>query len=71
MGRYVYPKELPDGRFLLDFNQAFNPACAISPFYNCPIPDKENKLPKLDIDQSRKDANNKEGRDYFRMNREE
>lgn len=35
------------------------------------IADKENKLPKLDIDQSRKDPNNKEGRHYFRMNREE
>jgi uncharacterized protein len=44
MGRYVDVEPLPDGRFLLDFNRAYNPACAISDFYNCPIPPKENTL---------------------------
>ena len=34
----------PDGRYLLDFNLAYNPACAISDHYNCPIPSKANTL---------------------------
>jgi uncharacterized protein (DUF1684 family) len=44
VGRYVDPEPLPDGRWLLDFNNAYNPACAYSPFYNCPIPSKANTL---------------------------
>jgi uncharacterized protein (DUF1684 family) len=44
MGRYVDVEPRPDGSFLLDFNRAYNPACAISNYYNCPIPPKENTL---------------------------
>lgn len=44
LGRYVDVKRLPDGRFLLDFNFAYNPACAFSDHYNCPIPPKGNTL---------------------------
>jgi uncharacterized protein (DUF1684 family) len=44
VGRYVDPERQPDGTFVLDFNTAYNPACAISPYYNCPIPGKANKL---------------------------
>ena len=33
-----------DGRLVLDFNVAYNPACAYSDHYNCPIPPKENRL---------------------------
>jgi len=44
VGRYVDPERLPDGRYVLDFNSAYNPACATSPHYNCPIPPKFNKL---------------------------
>ncbi|HEY6867667.1 MAG TPA: DUF1684 domain-containing protein [Candidatus Eisenbacteria bacterium] len=44
VGRYVDPKALPDGRYLLDFNLAYNPACAISSHYNCPIPPRANVL---------------------------
>lgn len=44
VGRYVDPEPLPDGRFVLDFNLAYNPACAISEHYNCPIPRKQNTL---------------------------
>ena len=33
-----------DGRYVLDFNRAYNPACAYSPHYNCPIPPPENRL---------------------------
>jgi hypothetical protein len=44
VGRYALPVKRPDGSYLLDFNMAFNPACAYSTFYNCPIPPKENAL---------------------------
>jgi uncharacterized protein (DUF1684 family) len=45
LGRYVDVKKLSNGRFLLDFNFAYNPACAFSDHYNCPIPPKANTLP--------------------------
>src|SRR5262245_22540838 len=45
LGRYVDVKKLPNGRFLLDFNFTYNPACAYSDHYNCPIPPRANVLP--------------------------
>jgi uncharacterized protein (DUF1684 family) len=45
LGRYVDVKKLPNGQFLLDFNFTYNPACAYSDHYNCPIPPKANVLP--------------------------
>ena len=45
LGRYVDVKKLPNGQFLLDFNFAYNPACAISDHYNCPVPPRTNILP--------------------------
>lgn len=48
VGRYVDAAALPGGSgddYLLDFNRAYNPACAFSPHYNCPIPPRENLLP--------------------------
>jgi uncharacterized protein len=45
LGRYVDVKKLPNGKFLLDFNYTYNPACAYSDHYNCPIPPKANVLP--------------------------
>ena len=45
LGRYVEVKKLKDGRYLLDFNRAYNPACAFSDHYNCPIPPRANVLP--------------------------
>jgi len=44
MGRYVDLKKLENGNYLLDFNQAYNPACAFSDYYNCPVPPKSNTL---------------------------
>src|SRR5205823_5576220 len=46
VGRYLDPKPMP-GRgdlYVLDFNRAYNPTCAFSPHYNCPIPPLENRL---------------------------
>ncbi|NOT34569.1 MAG: DUF1684 domain-containing protein [Candidatus Eisenbacteria bacterium] len=45
VGRYLDPEPLGDGRYVLDFNLAYNPACAFSEHYNCPIPLRENRLP--------------------------
>jgi len=44
VGRYLEPTLLPDGRWIVDLNGAYNPACAFSPHYNCPIPSKANTL---------------------------
>ncbi|HTY64438.1 MAG TPA: DUF1684 domain-containing protein [Acidobacteriota bacterium] len=44
LGRYVDLKKLPNGNYLLDFNTAYNPACAFSIYYNCPVPPKANAL---------------------------
>lgn len=44
VGRYVDPEAMPDGRWIVDLNHAYNPACAFSPHYNCPIPSKANTL---------------------------
>lgn len=45
VGRYVDLKKQKDGAYILDFNLAYNPACAFSSFYNCPIPPRSNILP--------------------------
>ncbi len=42
--RYLDVAAGADGRYVLDFNRAYNPACAYSPHYNCPIPPPENHL---------------------------
>lgn len=36
--------DLGDGRFQIDFNFAYNPYCAYSPYYSCPLPPRENWL---------------------------
>jgi uncharacterized protein (DUF1684 family) len=33
-----------DGRWILDFNEAYNPTCAYSDRYECPLPPTENWL---------------------------
>ena len=43
-GRFLY-SELPrDGRVVLDFNKAYNPPCAFTPYATCPLPPPENRL---------------------------
>lgn len=44
-GRYLEPELLSDGRILLDFNTAYNPFCAYSENFSCPLPPAENYLP--------------------------
>ncbi|WP_028295435.1 DUF1684 domain-containing protein [Olivibacter sitiensis] len=45
-GRYLDFKlgDIVDGKLIVDFNKAYNPYCAYSSGYNCPIPPKENSL---------------------------
>ena len=45
-GRFLYvSKPGTDGKVVIDFNKAFNPPCAFSPFATCPLPPKQNILP--------------------------
>jgi uncharacterized protein len=43
-GRYLDPPQGHDGRYLVDFNQAYNPYCAYNESYSCPFPPPENWL---------------------------
>lgn len=45
-GRYLYAK-LPEaeGYTILDFNKAYNPPCAFTPYATCPLPPAQNVLP--------------------------
>ncbi|HUQ41070.1 MAG TPA: DUF1684 domain-containing protein, partial [Candidatus Limnocylindrales bacterium] len=45
VGRYVDVERSEHAdEVIVDFNLAYNPSCALSPFYNCPIPPLENRL---------------------------
>lgn len=44
-GRFMYAAPDSTGRIILDFNRAYNPPCAFSPFATCPMPPRENFLP--------------------------
>ena len=44
-GRFFYSAMPKDGKVELDFNKAYNPPCAFTPFATCPLPPAENKLP--------------------------
>lgn len=43
-GRYLELEHIGGSRFQVDFNLAYNPWCAYSPAYSCPIPPAENRL---------------------------
>ena len=43
-GRFLYTDSISGNKVLLDFNRAYNPPCAFSPFATCPIPPLENIL---------------------------
>jgi uncharacterized protein (DUF1684 family) len=46
-GRYIDGtiSDIRNSSLVLDFNKAYNPYCAYSAGYNCPIPPRENDLP--------------------------
>lgn len=43
-GRYLEVEVSPTGKYVLDFNMAYNPYCAYSDAYMCPLPPPENWL---------------------------
>lgn len=45
-GRYIefYSSDIKNNQVVLDFNKAYNPYCAYTTGYNCPVPPKENLL---------------------------
>jgi uncharacterized protein len=45
-GRYIDLRigEIVDNQVIIDFNKAYNPYCAFSDGYNCPVPPFENHL---------------------------
>jgi uncharacterized protein (DUF1684 family) len=44
-GRFVYAPVPKDGRSVIDFNKAYNPPCAFTPYATCPLPPPQNRLP--------------------------
>jgi uncharacterized protein len=43
-GRYLDLNKRAGSEYVLDFNRAYNPFCAYSPYYSCPVPPGENNL---------------------------
>lgn len=43
-GRFLYATLENDAAVWLDFNQAWNPLCAYSPYFHCPLPPRSNWL---------------------------
>lgn len=43
-GRYLEPTPLDNGRFLVDFNYAYNPYCAYNNRWSCPMTPTENRV---------------------------
>jgi uncharacterized protein (DUF1684 family) len=44
-GRFLKAEQAKEGRVILDFNKAYNPPCAFTPYATCPLPPKSNRLP--------------------------
>jgi hypothetical protein len=44
-GRFLYTPMPKDGVVALDFNKAYSPPCAFTPYATCPLPPKQNRLP--------------------------
>ncbi|HEX8439336.1 DUF1684 domain-containing protein [Archangium sp.] len=52
-GRFLYADLPRDGKVVLDFNRAYNPPCAFSPYATCPLPPPQNRL-KLRVEAGEK-----------------
>ena len=44
-GRFLDTDSVVDGKVVLDFNRAYSPPCAVTPYATCPLAPKENRLP--------------------------
>lgn len=43
-GRFLDTGPVENGTVVLDFNRAYNPPCAVTPYATCPLAPKENRL---------------------------
>ena len=43
-GRFLYAAFPVQGKVVLDFNKAYNPPCAFTPYATCPLPPPQNRL---------------------------
>lgn len=43
-GRFLDTDAVTNGSVILDFNRAYNPPCAVTPYATCPLAPKENRL---------------------------
>jgi len=43
-GRFLDSDPVVDGKVVLDFNRAYSPPCAVTPYATCPLAPKENRL---------------------------
>jgi uncharacterized protein len=43
-GRFLKTDPMTNGTVVLDFNRAYNPPCAVTPYATCPLAPKENRL---------------------------
>jgi hypothetical protein len=43
-GRFLDTGAVDGGKVVLDFNRAYNPPCAVTPYATCPLAPKENRL---------------------------
>lgn len=43
-GRFLYAALPKNGSVVLDFNKAYNPPCAFTPYATCPLPPKPNHI---------------------------
>lgn len=43
-GRFLDTDAVVDGKVVIDFNRAYNPPCAVTPYATCPLAPKENRL---------------------------
>jgi hypothetical protein len=44
-GRFLDTDPVVDRKVVVDFNRAYNPPCAVTPYATCPLAPKENRLP--------------------------
>ena len=44
-GRFLDSEAVVNGKVVIDFNRAYNPPCAVTPYATCPLTPKENRLP--------------------------
>lgn len=42
--RFLYTEPPKDGKVIIDFNTAYNPPCAFTPYATCPLPTAQNRL---------------------------